>query len=297
MLDGVVLVSPEQYKISYAINPLTNKTSQIDTKRARIQFEHLRDRFLMHDVPVYEITASALNSENRFPDMVFVSNSALILRGWPVHSVIVSRYAKKERRGEEDLVENYLRSIGIKNIHTLPEKEGLYFEGQGDCRWSHDGKHLWMAYGAGRSTLSGIKAVEEIILKEAAALGWMPPTIHRIHIVDLKTYHMDLCFLPLPNGRCLYHNTSFDRASQQEIEKVFGKEKCVHVPLRFLYGCNSVVVNDKLLIAPKLAHPDYRSWMRKHTGMHVEHVNVSEFELAGGSVSCLVLPLWVSEAA
>ena len=74
MLDGVVLVSPEQYKISYAINPLTNKTSQIDTKRARIQFEHLRDRFLMHDVPVYEITASALNSENRFPDMVFVSN-------------------------------------------------------------------------------------------------------------------------------------------------------------------------------------------------------------------------------
>jgi N-dimethylarginine dimethylaminohydrolase len=296
MLDGVVLVSPEQYTIAYAINPLTNKTSRIDTERARAQFEKLRDRFLRHRVPVFEITASALNSENRFPDFVFVSNSALILRGWPIRTVILSRFAKKERRGEEVLVERFLESQGIKNIHTLPEKEGCYFEGQGDCRWSHDGKHLWMAYGVGRSTLSGIRAVEEIILKEAAALGWIPPTIHRLHIVEPTTYHMDLCLLPLPNGRCLYHNTSFDRASQQEIEKVFGKEKCIHVPLHFLYGCNSVVVNDTLLIAPKLAFPDYRSWMRKYTGMHVEHVNVSEFELAGGSVSCLVLPLWTSVA-
>ena len=73
MLDGVVLVSPEQYRIAYAINPLTNKTSRIDSERARDQYTRLVERFVRHRVPVYQITASALNSENRFPDFVFVS--------------------------------------------------------------------------------------------------------------------------------------------------------------------------------------------------------------------------------
>jgi N-dimethylarginine dimethylaminohydrolase len=295
MLDGVVLVTPEQFKVVYSLNPLTNLSSSVDPVKAHEQYERLKARFTDRTIPVYELGASATNSENRFPDLVFVSNSAMFLRGWPRRTCILARYAKKQRQGEEQLIKEYFEPKGV-SIYELPKKDGLYFEGQGDCRWSHDGKHLWFAYGAGRSTLSGIQAVEELILQEAASQNWVPPTFHHLRIVNRNTYHMDLCFLPLPNGRILYHKSSFSKESQNEVERVFGETNVVNVPNHYLYGCNSVILNQRDLLIPKLANSGstigFRQWMRKHSGMHIEETNVNEFELAGGSVSCLVLPVW-----
>jgi hypothetical protein len=60
------------------------------------------------------------------------------------------------------------------------------------------------------------------------------------------------------------------------------------VPMRFLFVCNSVVLNERTLLVPKIA--DARPWLREHVGgVRFEEVNVSEFQLSGGAVSCLAL--------
>jgi len=288
-MEGVVLASPEFYDVKYAINPLTNNKSVVDKKKALEQFEKLKTHFTKHNIPVHVMDAKVADPQGKFPDLVFVSNSALILRGWPTKVAILARYANPERRGEELACGAFLKTLGYKVI-SLPEQEGLQYEGQGDSRWSHEGKDLWLCYGTGRTTKSGIQAVKEAILKEAILANWIPPTVHTLHIVEKKTYHMDLCFLPLPNDRVLCHESSFDASSRKEIRNYFGKDKTIHVPLKFLYACNSVWLDEKHLLIPRL--PECRSWMYNASKMKIEEVNVDQFHLAGGSASCMVLALW-----
>ena len=288
-MESVVLASPEFYDVKYAINPLTSNKSVVDKNKAMEQFEKLKLHFTKHSIPVHILDARTADPQGKFPDLVFVSNSALVLRGWPTKVAILARYANPERRGEELLCGAFLKTLGYKVI-SLPEQEGLHYEGQGDSRWSHEGKDLWLCYGTGRTTKSGIQAVKDIILKEAIEANWIPPTIHTLHIVEKKTYHMDLCFLPLPNDRALCHESSFDAASRKEIRNYFGKDKTIHVPLKFLYACNSVWLDEKHLLIPRL--PDCRSWMYNGSKMKIEEVNVDQFHLAGGSASCMVLALW-----
>ena len=284
-MEGVVLVSPETYQISYSINPLTNKKSVVDPKKAAEQFKRLKARFENSNIPVHVIDPQKADPEGRYPDLVFVSYSALILKGSKV--AIVSRYALPERQGEEDRVGAYLKHVLGYRVLSLPKAEGLYFEGQGDTRWSN-GNHLWISYGTGRTTKKGIEAVRTVILAEKA-----PITVHTLHIVQKKTYHLDLCFLPLQNGRVLLHEGSFSPASRKEIENHFGKDNVIHVPIKYMYACNSVQLNATTLLIPKLGD-GCRQWMHEKTGMRIEEVNVGEFQLAGGSVSCMVLPLWSS---
>ena len=314
-MDGVVLASPDNYKISYSINPLTNKKSIVDSKKAMEQFIRLKARFENHHIPVHVIDAKVADPEGKYPDLVFVSNSALILRGFP-KVAILARYAHPERQGEQDRVGAYLKHVLGYKVIALPDIKGLYFEGQGDTRWSyqpeagrhstaasplrsyqpeagrHDKgqQHLWMCYGAGRTTKAGIEAVRGIILAEASKLGIAPPTIHSLQIVEKKTYHLDLCFLPLLNV-VLLHGTSFSPASRKEIANHFGKDLVVNVPLKYIYACNSVILNKTTLLIPKLGD-GCRQWMYEKTGMRIEEVNVDQYHLAGGSVSCMVLPLW-----
>ena len=289
-MDGVVLASPENYKIHYSINPLTNKKSVIDPKKAMDQFQRVKDRLESQNIPVHIIDSKVADPEGKYPDFVYASNSALILRGWPAKVAILARYAYPERRGEEERVGAYLKHVLGYKVISLPEKEGLYFEGQGDTRWSSEGQDLWMSYGTGRTTLAGIEAVREAIMKEAVALAWAPPKIHVLHIVEKLTYHLDLCFLPLPNGRLIFHGTSFSPGSKKEIENHFGKSNCISIPLKYLYACNSVWLDEKTLLIPKL--PGCRQFMYTATKMKIIEVNVDQFHLAGGSVSCMVLPLW-----
>ena len=291
-MDGVVLASPDNYKISYSINPLTNKKSIVDSKKAMEQFIRLKARFENNHITVHVIDAKVADPEGKYPDLVFVSNSALILRGFP-KVAILARYAHPERQGEQDRVGAYLKHVLGYKVIALSDIKGLYFEGQGDTRWSTDkgGKHhLWMCYGAGRTTKAGIEAVRTIILAEASKLGIAPPTIHSLQIVEKKTYHLDLCFLPILNV-VLLHGTSFSPASRKEIANHFGKDLVVNVPLKYMYACNSVILNETTLLIPKLGD-GCRQWMYEKTGMRIEEINVDQFHLAGGSVSCMVLPLW-----
>jgi N-dimethylarginine dimethylaminohydrolase len=272
-MGTVVLVDPAGFCIERPLNQLTAAGTVIDQGRAATQHRRLRDRYEAAGWHVDVLPATP-----GYPDAVFVSNAALIVEHGRL--AILSRFSVADRRGEEEAVGAWLRGKGYQVVQ-LPAEEGLYFEGRGDSRWSHGGRHLWIGYGAGRTTLRGATAVREIL----RPLGI---EVHPLHIVDRRTYHLDLCLCPLPGAgdRAMWHAGSFMPAGRTELSRAF--KQLINVPMRFLFVCNGVVLNDRTLLVPKIA--DARPWLREHVAcVRFEETNVSEFQLSGGAVSCMSL--------
>ena len=266
-------MDPAGYRIERAHNQLTDASATISVERATAQHQRLKERYEAAGWLTIVLPASG------YPDEVYVSNAALVVGDM----IILSRFSVADRRGEEEAVARWASTVGGYRIVRLPEENGLYFEGLGDSRWSHGGRHLWIGYGAGRTTLRGANAVRELLKP-------MGIEVHPLHIQDRRTYHLDLCLCPLPGGvRAMWHAGSFMPAARAELERIFGRHgSLINVPLRFLYVCNGVVLNDRTLLVPKIA--DARSWLREHvTGVRFEETNMNEFQLAGGAVSCMSL--------
>jgi N-dimethylarginine dimethylaminohydrolase len=281
-MDAIVLASPDYLILS---KPANNQLKMAE------QFNKIKERFLKYSIQAHIIHASIADPSAKYPNLVFVSNSALILRGWPTKVAILSRYSDPERRGEEARVGAFLKYILGYKVISLPEEDGLYFEGQGDSRWSHDTNHLWISYGVGNTSLAGIDAVKKLILEESELIHRVPPKIHILQMIEKKINHLDLSFLPLPNGRVLVQDASFSNASRKEINNIFGKDQVISIPPKYIFACNSVCIDSNCLLIPKIAG-GCRQWMHNATKMHIEEINVSEFHLSGRSISSMILPLW-----
>ena len=269
MKQTFILGSPEFYKAD---------VGEVDSKKAEEQWQRLKKHIESHDINVKVIPAA-----EKQPDSVYITDTAIIINDF----AIMAKFHKMSRRGEEKILAEYLKTTLGLRIRYLPEEEGLYFEGGGDTRWSHNHSHIWFGYGAGRSTLKGIEAVAQILKEE---LGPSMPTVHTLRIDDRKTFHLDLAFLPLPNGYVLYYPTLAPNAIKQ-IESVFGKKNVVKVPSKYFFACNSVILDKKNILVPKLPYADFRQWMYKATQMKIDEVNVSEFHLGNGSIQCLTLKM------
>jgi N-dimethylarginine dimethylaminohydrolase len=272
-MGTVLLVDPAGYRIERALNQLTDASATVSVERSVAQHQRLKERYEAAGWTVHVLPATV-----GYPDAVFVSNAALVVGSL----AILSRFSVADRRGEEEALGRWFRSVGGYQVVQLPEEDGLYFEGLGDCRWSHNGRHLWIGYGTGRTTRRGAIAVRDLL----RPLGI---EVHPLHIQDRRTYHLDLCLCPLPGGnRAMWHAGSFTDAGRTELSRAF--KQLINVPLRFLYVCNGVILNDRTMLIPKIA--DARPWLRAHVaGARFEETNVNEFQLAGGAVSCLSLIL------
>ena len=270
MKQTFLLGSPEYYK---------SEDREIDTIKAKEQWERLKKHIESHDITVKVVPGSSSHIGS-----VYLTNSALIINDF----AIMARFHKVSRRGEEKILAEYLKEkLGLRILY-LPEEEGLFFEGEGDIRWSHNCKHIWFGYGVGRTSLKGIEAVEEILKKE---LGSHTPIFHKLNLSDRKTFHIDLALLPLPNGRVLYYPT-LSSAAIKQLETVFGKHNMIKVPSKYFFACNSVWLDEKNILVPKLPYDDFRHWMYKATQMKLDEVNVNQFHLGNGSVQCMILRMY-----
>ncbi len=264
-----LLGSPEFYE---------STDKDFNKQKAEEQWRRLKTHLEAHDITVKVVPGSP-----KLVESVYLTDSAIIINDF----AIMARYHKPTRQGEEKILAAFLKDkMGIRPIF-LPDEPGLYFEGGGDTRWSHQNQHVWFGYGANRSTLKGIDAVARILKEE---LGPKAPTVHRLRIDDKKTFHLDLAFLPLPNGRVLYYPT-LAVAAVKQIESVFGAKNTIKVPSKYFFACNSVCIDNKHILIPKLPYSEYRQWMYKATEMKLDEVNVNQFHLEDGSVQCLTLPI------
>ena len=268
----VILGSPEFYNTEEGLN-------EVSKKKANEQFVRLEKHIESHDIKVHVVPGA-----KEHYDSVYITNSALIINDF----AILARYSKVARRGEEKILADYLKNTMKLRLIYLPDEEGLYFEGQGDCKFSHNNRHLWIGYGVGRTTLKGIIAVEKILKAE---LGNQAPIVHSLRINDRLTFHLDLCLLLLPNGRVIYHTTLSPKAIK-ELEHVFGIKQMIKLPIKYFFGCNSIVLDERHLLVPRLGD-EFRHWMYNATNkMKLDEVNVNQFQLGNGSVQCMTLNMF-----
>jgi N-dimethylarginine dimethylaminohydrolase len=266
MKQTFLLGSPEYYR---------SETAHIDPLIATDQWRDLKTHIEMNDIRVKVVHGNQL-----FFDHVYIKDAAIIVNDF----AIIARFRNASRRGEEQYTADYLKHKMKLRVIYLPDEEGLYFEG-GDAKWSHHFTHIWFGYGVGRSTLKGIDAVEQILNKE---LGIKMPQVHKLRIEDRKTFHLDLAFLPLPNGTALYYPT-LSPVAIKEIQGIFGKQNVIRVPIKYFFACNSVWIDENRLLVPKIPYEDYKQWMMNATKMKIYEVNVNQFHLGNGSIQCMIL--------
>jgi N-dimethylarginine dimethylaminohydrolase len=278
---SAILAAPDSFDVVYRLNDLTGAVGSVSRERAMEQWIRLRERLAAETGRSVNIIPAATG----LPDLVFVSNAALLFRaGDGTRTAILARFAKPERQGESAVVTQCLRADGWR-IVELPE--GANFEGVGDCRWSHGGRVLWIGYGAGRTSLRGIAAVRAALV----AAGRSDIRVNPLALVSGRAYHMDLALCPFgPDKRkAMWSPWAFSAAGRAALRFSFGSDGLVAVPRRYAWACNSVAIGDRTLLVPRDGEEGYRSWLRSSTGQRIVEVNVSEFQKAGGGVSCMVL--------
>lgn len=276
-VDRLLLAAPDDFDVHYSINPLTDSVHRVDRDKARGQWSHLRDILVESGAEVSVLPSAG----PRYPDYVFAANHAFVVN----RLAILSRFRVPERRGEEEVTARWLEEHGY-TIHRLPAVEGLYFEGEAECIWSHDGRYLWIGYGVGRTTRAGAEAVRAILRNELGDAV----DIQLLHLQDKRMYHMDLCLRPLPNGQCLWRAGAFSPSARETLRRAFGSSALLDVPDQWTYLCNSSILGSTLL-TPRL-EPAARAWLRRKIRMRIRECNVSEIEKAGGALRCMILPLF-----
>jgi len=258
---------PDHFNIEYVINPwMEGNIGRADSARAMDQWSTLYH--LVADRAKVELIPQAPG----LPDMVFTANAGLVLD----NTVVISHFAHPERQGEEGLYRKWFEDHGYE-VAVVPD--GIYFEGAGDALFDGSGRRLWAAYG-NRTSLFSHPFLAETFNIEVVSL----------RLVDPRFYHLDTCFLPLPDGAVAWYPGAFDTRSNQVIESLVPLEKRIIVgeddAPRF--SANAVVVGDFVIMN---CASEKLSRAVQERGLKVEIVDFSEFIKAGGSAKCLTLRL------
>ena len=110
MKQTFILGTPDYYEA---------EMKQVDSAKAREQWQRLKNHIEAHDITVKVIPGS-----EKQKDSIYITDSAIIVNDF----AIMARFHKVSRRGEEKLAADYLKNkLGLR-IHYLPEEEGLYYE-------------------------------------------------------------------------------------------------------------------------------------------------------------------------
>ncbi|MFQ5431869.1 MAG: TIGR00300 family protein [Nitrospinota bacterium] len=258
---------PDHFMVRYVINPwMQGNVGRTDGKKAKRQWNDL-----------YKIVSSRAEVElidpaPGMPDMVFTANSGLVLD----NDVILSHFAYHQRQPEEPLFKRWFEERGY-NAHMTPPD--VMFEGGGDALFDADGGRLWAAYG-NRSSLEVHPFLASTFNIEVVSL----------RLTDQRFYHLDTCFLPLPDGCLLYYPEAFDTRSNRLIEEIVQADKRIILGHEdaVAFAANAVCVNRTIIMnrCTSILRGKLES-----CGFETVETDLSEFMKAGGSAKCLTLKL------
>ncbi|MGA8170087.1 MAG: arginine deiminase-related protein [Methylocystis sp.] len=266
--ERLLMCAPAHYGVAYAINPwMEHQIGKADNARAARQWNNLAHQLAS------EAELSFVAPSPSLPDMVFTANAGLAIAG----TVVVSHFAKRERRPEERLFRDWFERAGFE---IAPWPEGVAFEGAGDALVDRSRSLIWCGHGW-RSSPSAGKLLERLFARRVVSL----------RLVDPRFYHLDTCFCPLADGWLLYYPPAFDAASRQAIVELVPAEKRIEVDESDArrFACNAVEASGRVFMND--ASPALRRRLRD-AGFDPVRTDLSEFIRAGGAAKCLTLRLW-----
>ncbi len=263
-------VSPDHFRIDYAINPFMYLDDQPDPVRTRAQW----------DAMVAALTAAGATVEvlpqlAETPDMVYAMNLGLALErpdGTP--HVVLSHMRYAERRGETPAAEAWWTARGATTQRVGRDGVGAHLEAGDAFAWRGD-----LVVGFGPRT-------EELALKHLATE--LDVRVRGLRIVHPGMYHLDLAFCPLSSEAAMVCPAALDDASATALLALVPDPLVLSEAEAMTFCANSVVVG-RTVVMP--ACPDrVRTWLLAR-GFEVVVVDVGEMLKGGGAIRCLTNPL------
>jgi len=278
-LRKVLMVSPQHFRIAYAINPYMRgpggQLKTVDRARALEQWEVLKATYEKLGFPV-EVLPGAPD----LPDMVFAANQSFTF--WDTVSqtprVLLSHMASDFREPEVSFFKDWFQQHDYR-VEALPTTAGM-FEGNGDALL-HPGRNwVWGASGP-RSAPS---AYQEISTRYGLS-------VVRLVLRSPDFYHLDTCFSLLSPNTVAVQRDAFDQENRRMIHEAF--ENVIEIDRDENLSCfsgNCHSPDGQHVILQKGTKKFVRDLEKK--GFTPIEVDTSEFIKAGGSVFCLKMMLF-----
>jgi len=268
------MVRPDHYKVVYRINPYMHPDRPPDHALAMRQWTGLVDTLRAVDAQVEVIDGRADS-----PDMTFAMNLGMVVRppGERPGLVVPSRMRHRERQAETASALAAFERLGFEPVE-LPA--GCRFEA-GDAFWL--GRELVVAHGP-RSDPAAAAALADVV-----GLPVVP-----VRLVRPELFHLDLALCPLPGNAALVCPAAFDADSAAALLARIDQPVLLDATEAAAFAANAVVVGRVVLMSGAAGAVAERV---RTLGLPVLTVDVSQFELGGGSLRCLTNPLDVDLAA
>ncbi|VDM46509.1 unnamed protein product [Toxocara canis] len=261
--------------VSYSINPWMNVKNAVNHNLAMKQWEALKATIEQAGAAteVLEPNARKFQGADRFPDIVFTANAAVIRK----RKAYLANFYYPERQGERLFYEKWLSDHGYE---TVGDRE-IPFEGAGDALWGGRDKNV-LFIGVGPRT--DVRALDDVAEKLDDGSRFK---VLGCRLVDPRFYHIDTCFCPLDDELAMFFPYAFDAISRHNIAN-----ETELIPLSeqdaTLFACNAVVVG-KTVVMHKCSSDTVKR-LGKH-GFDVMFTDMSEFLKSGGSAKCCTLEL------
>jgi N-dimethylarginine dimethylaminohydrolase len=270
-----VLFSPHHFDVTKEVvgeNVYVDGKTVVDKERARKQHRELC-RVLSTPVSLVD---------TKLPDQVFVANAGLTLPRLPRKVVVLSHLKYAVRKPEVPFFQRWLEARGVQCVQ-FPKSH--VFEGQGECKWFHNGRLLVVGYGF-RCTKESVGVLRNLIEDVYSDFGVEPPVVVGLELSSPLFYHMDLAMAERSASSCVAHKGAFvDPAALERLVRV------TWWATRDWFMLNCVVTPYRVVVHRLMSEKD-RDFMKTcFSPRRIVEVDVSEFEKSGGAVKCLVFQL------
>jgi N-dimethylarginine dimethylaminohydrolase len=263
------MVTPDQFRVDYSINPFMDLDAQPDPARAAHQW-----LALVESLRAAGACVEVLEARPDSPDMVFAMNLGLVLNDLGQRRAVMSHMRHPERRQEVRSTQPWFADRGFATPYVGRDGVGAHLEA-GDAFAFGDA--LVVGYGP---------RTEELALKHLAAD--LDVRVRGLRITHPGMYHLDLAFCPLDGTRAMVCPAAFDEPSAAAALALVPEPLVLSEEEALTFCANSVVVGRTILMpaCPDRVRSRLESW-----GFEVVLLELGEFHLGGGSARCLTNPL------
>ncbi len=262
-----LMCPPKHFGVLYEINPWMHREVTVDRDLAHLQWETLTKT--LRDAGA---ELEFMEPAEGWPDLVFTANAGIV-NG---NQFVPAHFKNPERQGETPLNIEWFSQRGYKLDH-IPET--VVHEGAGDA--------LPFGIGKVRVLISGWRT-----RSDAASHAYMSrltgAAIRSLELVDMRTYHLDLCFTPLDDRRALISRMAFDSYGLKMLTELVPEPLILDDDETLSFCCNSVVVGKNIVMpaCPPRVGRQLEAW-----GFNVMESPVPEFMKGGGGCRCLTIAL------
>lgn len=312
---------PEEERAKFIAERIQTQKNRLKDK-AVSQHNHLKKRInqlgILQFTQVQEKTV--LESSQKWEgatDEVFATDSGKFFFNGELN-FMPANFSNQQRFGEERLVIGQaVSTLGAKTQYLSDDEDNLVNVEGGDIRQAPGRKFFFVGYGHRNASL-----VPDLIEERSKF------TVLAIELLQPKYYHLDCCFLPLPNDNAMIYEGDYVMGgdNKPELDEATGWPKIVEgtatmtqdgrAQIRQLYDSEHLILitekeaanfgtNSALLYSPKkqnnvlfvpciedTAHcslnDETLAAIEKKAGVIIEKIPYNAYHPSGGSVRCTI---------